>query len=167
MSGRGRRNILTGQVISDKMDKTISVLIYNLVKHPKYKKYIKKTSVFKAHDEHNKAKKGDKVRIFETKPVSKTKRWKLLELLDSGFDQEEDIANPLEEIKATKEKSKGDRDQDIAGYGSDSMSKSKQMKGNQEDLVDRMEGNFSEEEIQSIKQRNIKKDMQEIKRDES
>jgi len=81
---RGRRNILTGQVISDKMDKTISVLIYNSVRHPKYKKYIKKTFVFKVHDENNRAKKGDIVRIFETRALSKTKRWKLIDLIQTG-----------------------------------------------------------------------------------
>lgn len=79
---RGRKNILTGRVISDKMNKTISVLIYNSVKHPKYKKYIKKTSVFKVHDEKNQAKTGDMVRIFETRALSKTKRWKLMELVE-------------------------------------------------------------------------------------
>ena len=81
---RGRKNILTGKVISDKMDKTISVLIYNSVKHTKYKKYIKKTSVFKAHDEKNQAKTGDIVSIFETRALSKTKRWKLIDLVPSG-----------------------------------------------------------------------------------
>ena len=55
---RGHKNVLTGKVISDQMNKTVSVLIYNSVKHPKYKKYIKKTSVFKVHDEKNEAKKG-------------------------------------------------------------------------------------------------------------
>ena len=104
MSTRGRRNILTGKVVSDKMNKTISVLIYNLVKHPKYKKYIKQTSVFKVHDEKNQAKAGDKVRIFETKALSKTKRWKLLELLNSGFGQEEEITNPMDEFTVKKEK---------------------------------------------------------------
>ena len=108
MSQRGRRNILTGQVVSDKMDKTISVLIYNLVKHPRYKKYVKKNSVFKVHDEHNKAKVGDKVRIFEIKALSKTKRWKLLDLLGQGAGQEDDIMNPLDEIQAKKEKKEND-----------------------------------------------------------
>ena len=78
---RGRPNILTGQVISDKMNKSLSVLIYSLVKHPKYKKYIKKTSIFKVHDEKNQAKVGDKVRICATRALSKTKRWKLLNLV--------------------------------------------------------------------------------------
>ena len=80
---RGRKNILMGKVISDKMDKTISVLIYNSVRHPQYKKYIKKASVFKVHDETNQAKTGDIVRIFETRALSKTKRWKLLKLVES------------------------------------------------------------------------------------
>ena len=99
MNERGRRNILTGQVISAKMNKTISVLIYSLVNHSKYKKYVKKASVFKAHDERNQAQVGDKVRIFETKALSKTKRWKLIELLKQGGSQEDEIINPLDEIK--------------------------------------------------------------------
>ena len=80
---RGRLNIVQGQVVSDKADKTISVLIYRQRKHPKYKKYIRRKSVFKAHDEKNKAKQGDMVKIYETRPLSKTKRWKLLEILGS------------------------------------------------------------------------------------
>lgn len=87
ISQRGRKNILTGKVISDKMDKTVSVLIYNSVKHPRYKKYIKKTSVFKAHDEKNQAKTGDIVSIFETKALSKTKRWKLMGLIKSNSEK--------------------------------------------------------------------------------
>ncbi len=78
---RGRLNTVVGQVVSDKMDKTISVKIYRLVKHEKYGKYIRKSSVFKAHDEANKAKEGDKVKIYETRALSKTKRWKLMEVL--------------------------------------------------------------------------------------
>jgi len=81
MKERGRRNILTGEVISDKMNKSISVLVYKKIPHPKYKKYIKKSSVFKAHDEENKAKTGDQVRIFETKAISKTKKWRLLDFV--------------------------------------------------------------------------------------
>ena len=84
---RGRKNILMGKVISDKMDKTISVLIYNSVKHPQYKKYIKQTSVFKVHDEKNQAKTGDTVKIFETRALSKTKRWKLVELVSAQSDK--------------------------------------------------------------------------------
>ncbi len=81
VNGRGRLITLTGEVISDKMDKTISVLAYRSVRHKKYGKYIRQSSVFKAHDEKNTAKMGDKVVIYETRPLSKTKRWKLLEVL--------------------------------------------------------------------------------------
>jgi len=81
---RGRKIEVVGEVISDKMDKTISVLIYRMVKHPKYGKYMKKTSVFKAHDEKNQAKIGDIVKIRETRPLSKTKRWALAEVVEAA-----------------------------------------------------------------------------------
>ncbi len=81
---RGRRIEIVGEVISDKMDKTISVLIYRTVKHAKYGKYMKRTSVFKAHDEKNEAKVGDMVRIHETRPLSKTKRFSLVEIVESA-----------------------------------------------------------------------------------
>jgi len=80
---RGRKNTLTGKVISDKMNKTISVLVYNTVPHLKYKKYIKKSSVFKVHDETNQAKEGDMVSILEIRALSKTKRWKLVKVLET------------------------------------------------------------------------------------
>ena len=79
---RGRRIEVVGEVISDKMDKTISVLIYRMVRHAKYGKYMKRTSVFKAHDEKNEAKIGDIVRIHETRPLSKTKRFSLVEVVE-------------------------------------------------------------------------------------
>ena len=81
---RGRRNEVIGQVISDKMDKTVTVQVYRVVKHPKYKKYVRRTSVFKAHDEQNTAKTGDTVRIVETRALSKTKRWKLAEVVEAA-----------------------------------------------------------------------------------
>lgn len=81
---RGRKIEVVGEVISDKMDKTISVLIYRMVKNPKYGKYVKKTSVFKAHDETNTAKAGDIVKIRETRPLSKTKRWTLAEVVETA-----------------------------------------------------------------------------------
>lgn len=82
-NSRGRRNEVVGEVISNKMDKTISVLIFRMVKHKKYGKYVKKTSVFKAHDEKNVAKIGDVVKIYETRPLSKTKRWALSEVVET------------------------------------------------------------------------------------
>ncbi len=81
---RGRRIEVVGEVVSDKMDKTISVLIYRMVRHAKYGKYMKRTSVFKAHDEKNEAKVGDIVRIHETRPLSKTKRWSLMEIVETA-----------------------------------------------------------------------------------
>ncbi len=79
---RGRKIEVVGEVVSDKMDKTISVLIYRIKRHAKYGKYMKRTSVFKAHDEKNVAKIGDKVRIRESRPLSKTKRWTLVEVVE-------------------------------------------------------------------------------------
>jgi small subunit ribosomal protein S17 len=84
LNARGRRVEVTGEVVSNKMEKTISVLIFRMVRHKKYGKYIKKTSVFKAHDEKNQAQIGDKVRIYETRPLSKSKRWVLAEILETS-----------------------------------------------------------------------------------
>jgi small subunit ribosomal protein S17 len=89
VNNRGRRKEETGVVISDKMHKTITVQTFRSVMHPKYKKFVKKTSVFKAHDETNQAKVGDKVRIFETRPLSKTKRWKLAEIVEKEIREEQ------------------------------------------------------------------------------
>ena len=83
-NSRGRKIDVQGEVVSDKMDKTISVLIYRMVRHPKYGKYMKRTSVFKAHDEKNEAKIGDRVIIRESRPLSKTKRWKLVQVIESA-----------------------------------------------------------------------------------
>jgi len=83
VSTRGRRVEVIGEVVSDKMEKTITVVTYRMVKHEKYGKYVKKTTVMKAHDEKNVAKVGDKVKIFESRPLSKTKRWVLAEVLET------------------------------------------------------------------------------------
>jgi small subunit ribosomal protein S17 len=83
-AARGRKIEVVGEVISDKMDKTISVLIYRTLRHAKYGKYMKRSSVFKAHDEKEVAKIGDVVRIRETRPLSKTKRWKLVEVVETA-----------------------------------------------------------------------------------
>lgn len=81
---RGRRIEVTGEVISNKMSKTISVLVNRLVRHEKYGKYIKKSSVLKAHDEKNVAQVGDIVSIYETRPLSKTKRWALSSVVEQA-----------------------------------------------------------------------------------
>jgi small subunit ribosomal protein S17 len=78
---RRKRKELIGVVVSDKMDKTIVVKVERLVRHPLYKKTIKKSKKYKVHDEENKAKVGDKVKIMETRPLSKQKRWRLVEVL--------------------------------------------------------------------------------------
>lgn len=69
------RRVLTGKVVSDKMDKTITVLVERRLKHPVYKKFIKRSKKFHAHDEKNQFKVGDEVSIIEAPPMSKTKRW--------------------------------------------------------------------------------------------
>jgi small subunit ribosomal protein S17 len=81
---RGRKIEVVGEVVSNKMDKTISVLVYRMVRHAKYGKYLRRSSIFKAHDEKNQAKVGDVVRIYETRPLSKTKRWALSEIVEAG-----------------------------------------------------------------------------------
>jgi len=76
------KKIYTGKVISDKMDKTVVVAVDRLTQHPRYKKTIKKITKFKAHDEENKCKIGDKVSIIETRPLSKEKRWRVKEIIE-------------------------------------------------------------------------------------
>jgi len=77
---RGLKKVKEGVVVSDKMDKTIAVECERLVKHPRYGKYIRKRTVYKAHDEKDEAKVGDEVEIMETRPLSKTKRWRLVRI---------------------------------------------------------------------------------------
>jgi len=84
MEDRGFRKVRVGTVTSDKMDKTIVVSIVDSVKHPLYNKIIKRTIKFKAHDENNECKIGDKVEIMETRPLSKDKRWRLVKVLEQA-----------------------------------------------------------------------------------
>jgi len=79
---RGRRKVIQGVVASDKMDKSRVVVVERRVKHPLYKKYVKKTSRFMAHDEQNDSHIGDTVVIMETRPLSKNKRWRLVEIVE-------------------------------------------------------------------------------------
>jgi small subunit ribosomal protein S17 len=83
-AARGRKIEVVGEVVSNKMAKTISVRVYRMMKHAKYGKYLRRSSVFKAHDEKSQAKVGDIVRIFETRPLSKTKRWALSEIVETS-----------------------------------------------------------------------------------
>jgi small subunit ribosomal protein S17 len=80
-ASRGIRKTLVGEVVSDKMDKTVVVRTVSRVPHPRFGKIVKHTAKFHAHDEKNEAKTGDKVRITETRPLSKTQRWRLVEVL--------------------------------------------------------------------------------------
>ena len=79
---RNLRKTRTGKVISNKMDKTIVVAIENHVKHPLYNKIVKKTYKLKAHDENNECNIGDTVKVMETRPLSKDKRWRLVEIVE-------------------------------------------------------------------------------------
>ena len=81
---RGERKVREGLVVSDKMDKTIVVSLEDRVKHPRYSKVIRRTSKVKAHDEENTAGIGDRVRLMETRPLSATKRWRLVEILEKA-----------------------------------------------------------------------------------
>jgi small subunit ribosomal protein S17 len=81
---RNLRKTRVGVVTSDKMDKTVVVSVETLVEHPLYKKRIKRTKKFKAHDEQNQCKIGDKVRIMETRPLSKDKRWRVIEIIETA-----------------------------------------------------------------------------------
>lgn len=84
MEERAMRKTRTGKVVSDKMDKTIVVAIETSVKHPLYKKIIKRTYKLKAHDENNECTIGDKVKVMETRPLSKDKRWRLAEIIEKA-----------------------------------------------------------------------------------
>jgi small subunit ribosomal protein S17 len=81
---RNLRKTRTGKVTSDKMDKTVVVAIVDNVAHPLYKKIVKRTVKFKAHDEKNECGIGDKVKIMETRPLSKDKRWRVVEILEKA-----------------------------------------------------------------------------------
>ena len=82
MSERNLRKTRVGKVVSDKMDKTIVVAIADNVKHPLYKKIIKRTVKLKAHDENNECRIGDRVEVMETRPLSKDKRWRFTNIIE-------------------------------------------------------------------------------------
>jgi len=82
MVDRNSRKVRTGTVISNKMDKTVVVAVQRQFKHPLYGKMVKKIVKFKAHDEQNQCLEGDVIRIMETRPISKTKRWRVLDIIE-------------------------------------------------------------------------------------
>lgn len=84
MNERNMRKTQVGKVVSDKMDKTIVVAVEDSVKHPLYNKIVKRTVKLKAHDEKNECGVGDRVRVMETRPLSKDKRWRLVEIIEKA-----------------------------------------------------------------------------------
>jgi small subunit ribosomal protein S17 len=82
MEKRRPRKMLVGRVVSDKMDRTVTVSIERTFQHPMYKKIVKKTSKIWAHDEENECRAGDKVRVMSTRPLSKLKRWRVVEIIE-------------------------------------------------------------------------------------
>ena len=84
MAERNLRRTRVGRVVSDKMDKTVVVAIVDNVKHPLYKKIVKRTVRLKAHDENNACKVGDRVEVMETRPLSKDKRWRVVEIIEKA-----------------------------------------------------------------------------------
>ncbi len=90
MSYIGKRKVRIGQVVSDKMDKTVVVAVETLRRHPLYKKAIKRTKKYKAHDRGNVCKVGDRVKILETRPLSKEKRWWVIEIISKSKSVEVD-----------------------------------------------------------------------------
>lgn len=84
MKIRGKRKISTGRVVSDNMDKTIVVEVERTISHPLYHRIIRRKNKFKVHDPEEKAKVGDRVRMMETRPLSKDKNWRLVEILEKS-----------------------------------------------------------------------------------
>ena len=84
MADRNMRKTAIGRVVSDKMDKTVVVLIEDSVKHPLYGKVVKRSRRLKAHDENNECKIGDRVKVMETRPLSKDKRWRLVRIVEKA-----------------------------------------------------------------------------------
>ncbi|MCQ2537598.1 MAG: 30S ribosomal protein S17 [Lachnospiraceae bacterium] len=84
MEERNLRKVRIGKVVSDKMDKTIVVAVVDNVKHPLYDKIVKRTYKLKAHDENNECQVGDRVKVMETRPLSKDKRWRLVEIVEKA-----------------------------------------------------------------------------------
>lgn len=85
MEERNLRKVMIGTVTSDKMDKTVVVSVATNVKHPKYGKIVKRTYKLKAHDEENVCQVGDKVKVMETRPLSKDKRWRVVEVMEKAI----------------------------------------------------------------------------------
>ena len=88
MQAQGRRKTLVGEVVSNKMVKTVSVRVDRLMKHPQYKRYVRRSRTFMAHDENSICQPGDRVRIIESRPLSRHKRWRVMAVLERDVSQE-------------------------------------------------------------------------------
>ena len=88
MQAQGRRKTLVGEVVSNKMVKTVSVRVDRLTKHPKFKRYVRRSRAFMAHDENSTCQPGDRVRIIESRPLSRHKRWRVMAILERAESQE-------------------------------------------------------------------------------
>jgi small subunit ribosomal protein S17 len=88
MQAQGRRKTLVGEVVSNKMVKTVSVRVDRLMKHPQFKRYVRRSRSFMAHDENNMCQPGDRVKIIESRPLSRHKRWRVVAVLERAESQE-------------------------------------------------------------------------------
>jgi len=88
MQAQGRRKTLVGEVVSNKMVKTVSVRVDRQMKHPKFKRYVQRSRTFMAHDENNLCQPGDRVKIIESRPLSRHKRWRIMAILERAESQE-------------------------------------------------------------------------------
>jgi small subunit ribosomal protein S17 len=88
MQAQGRRKTLVGEVVSNKMVKTVSVRVDRLMKHPQYKRYVRRSRTFLAHDENSSCQPGDRVKIIESRPLSRHKRWRVVAVLERAESQE-------------------------------------------------------------------------------
>lgn len=100
------RRVLEGRVVSDKMDKTVTVLVERRFMHPKYKKYIKRSAKYAAHDENNTVKEGDMVQIIECKPISKRKSWTVIQGGEESAPKTEAKKAPVKKAEPKKEETK-------------------------------------------------------------
>jgi small subunit ribosomal protein S17 len=87
MQAQGRRKTLVGEVVSNKMVKTVSVRVDRLMKHPQYKRYVRRSRTFMAHDENSSCQPGDRVKIIESRPLSRHKRWRVMAVLERAESQ--------------------------------------------------------------------------------
>jgi small subunit ribosomal protein S17 len=88
MQAQGRRKTLVGEVVSNKMVQTVTVRVDRLTKHPQFKRYVRRSRTFMAHDEHSTCQPGDRVRILESRPLSRPKRWRVMAVLERAESQE-------------------------------------------------------------------------------